>query len=405
MTTTDEVRAACLTPPAAGGIAIVQIVGKNIPDLLAPCLKSPRPLDLAHMDESQLRLCRLVDGNETIDDVVICVRRESDGVTVAELTMHGGPRIVQRVLLLLKRMGVRITEGKELLAVSWSTTHPLEQEILDALLQAKTRFAAAWIARMKHALPNAIDPIVRTIQAGDMAAARSDLETLLSRSRQARFLLEGIRVVLIGEPNTGKSTLANALAQREHAIVSDTPGTTRDWVEHPTAIEGVPVTLVDTAGIRETHDRIEQEAIHRTQDQIRSANVVMIVIDASALQAAPQNDRANRLLDHAASTQNVPDRLLVFNKSDCLTAAQKQGLLAQRGPDTLLVSAQTGNRLDTLRHRLIQSIGWTQGLNDKPAPFTDRQIDLCRQALSAMAATEPDLNAAIDRLHFLVGRA
>ena len=145
--TTDPVRAACLTPPGMGGIAVIQVVGSRAPALVASFVKAKHSIDLEQMDAGQVRLGRWVDGGQTIDDALITVRHSPAGEAVVDISLHGGPRIVQRALSMLKRAGARIVEPIELIDRSWLTANAVERELLPALLRAKTRAVASWLAR------------------------------------------------------------------------------------------------------------------------------------------------------------------------------------------------------------------------------------------------------------------
>jgi tRNA modification GTPase len=319
-----------------------------------------------------------------------------------DISLHGGPRIVERVLLLLKRLGVRVDSASEFLAVSWPAANAVQQEVLAALPRAKTRAAAAWLAQMTELLPATVEQIIHKIQARQTDGARAALEDLISQSDPARYLLEGIRVALIGEPNAGKSTLANALARREHAIVSDTPGTTRDWVEHPAAVCGVPVTFVDTAGIRRTHDPIERQAVLRAADQVKRADIVLYVIDASSAPTPADQQAIAGQFDAIRPHHRDAKPLVVLNKCDLPAHPQWQDDVNRHQTASVLISARTGQGLDALRRRLTQLIGWPGSLNGIPAPFSSRQLDACRRALSALGGHEPDCHRAADALHFFV---
>jgi len=449
------VLAACLTPPAVGGVAVVQVVGQAAPAIVAPFLRSRRGLDLQHLDRSELRLCRIVDGSETIDDALVSVWHDpgggesadnmpgpglaGGGEYVVDLSLHGGPRVVQRVLLLLKRAGARIVEPSELRSAGWPTAHAVEGDVLAALPRAPTRAVGIWLARMIDLLPTTVERIISDITAGSIEAARSALADLVQRGDQSRYLLDGVRVVLTGGPNTGKSTLANALAERERSIVSDTPGTTRDWVEHPAAVAGVPFTFVDTAGLRETDDPVEREAVRRARDQTASADVILQVMDASApptaadqqavaeylaAASAPPSTQERKAMHTGASpvarstppgralshfsplTSHLgcgrrPRRVFILNKSDRPLNARQASILRQVGPAGLLVSARTGAGLEGLRRRLVQGLDWFGHLEALPAPFTPRQIEACRDALSAVEPPRPDGIRAIRTLRIL----
>jgi tRNA modification GTPase len=206
---------------------------------------------------------------------------------------------------------------------------------------------------------------------------------------RAHYLLDGVRVVLVGRPNTGKSTLANRLAGRDLAIVSERPGTTRDWTEHPGAIAGVPFTFVDTAGIRSTTDPVEHEAIRRSRAQIAPASVVVRVIDGSQ----PPHDE-DRQATEQAKRSGVPLMLFAWNKADLGEHPGQRMLLQVVERRGVAISAATGDGVDDLRRKLVSLLGLDGWEASDTAPFTERQMGAYRSALSALEPGRPDADLA-----------
>jgi tRNA modification GTPase len=404
----DTPKAACLTPPAVGGVAVIQVVGRTAPAIVAPLLRSRHPLDLEDMDPGEIRLCRWVDSDQTIDDALVAVRPRSNGEFIIDISLHGGPRIVQRSLLMLKHAGAAIVEPRELLGVTWEASDPIETELLPLFLQARTRAVAAWLGEVVQRLPQAVRKVLDHLQSHEFELARAALESLCAAEQKARFLLNGVRVVLIGGPNVGKSTLANALAGRDQAIVSEMPGTTRDWVDHPGAISGVPCTFVDTAGLRDTLDPIEQEAMRRTHVQAATADLVLWVIDRSAPAPAPRDLTADWGADSAPMEpgRRPPPPLVVLNKCDLPPHPGFPDVLAW-GQKTAMVSvsARTGNGLDQLRAGLLDTLRLTGWRRNALAPLTPRQQDCCQTALSALGSEPRRPEHAIAALRSLLGQA
>jgi tRNA modification GTPase len=406
MTDIDTPKAACLTPPAVGGVAVIQVVGPTAPAVVARLLRSRHPLDLEHLDPGEIRLCRWVDGDQTIDDALVAVRRSDRGEFVIDISLHGGPRIVQRSLLMLKHAGAAIVEPRELLGITCQPSNAIEGELLPLFLRAQTRAVAAWLGEVIRQFPHTLQRVLDHLAAHELDPARTELESLCAAEEKARFLLSGVRAVLIGGPNTGKSTLANALAGREQAIVSDTPGTTRDWVDHPGAITGAPFTFVDTAGLRDTADPIEQEAIRRTYVQVGTADLVLQVLDRSA--PAPEDPTADR---HTAWPPVKPGHLspptvLVLNKCDLPPHPGFPNVSAwDRQKPMASVSAKTGEGLDRLRALLLQAVGLTNWRQDVVAPLTAQQKDRCQTALSVLKTKPPRPDHAMAALRSLLSPA
>lgn len=353
----EPLRAACLTASAAGGVAVIQVVGAGAGTALQALLRGRNCVDEFIPDT--LHLLKIADGCDIIDDVLVTTRRRGDGTLVTDLNLHGGPRIVQRVLMLLQRVGAEIVPAERLAPTAWRAASRLEQELLHLLARASTRAVARWIVRGTAAWQLELRAAVDSVRQGRLENARKRLESLHDRSERANLLIDGVRVAIVGLPNAGKSTLANALAEYDHAIVSDVPGTTRDWLELPGAIAGAPFVFVDTAGLRETSDAIESEAMSRGLDQVAKAGIVLLLHDASLPGEWP-------------ASGPVPD-VLAFNKTDLAPAPSSGGLA---------VSARTGAGLEELRRELLVQAGLVEW-EDRILPISTGLRESVRRCLSA----------------------
>jgi tRNA U34 5-carboxymethylaminomethyl modifying GTPase MnmE/TrmE len=412
--------AACLTPPGAGGIAVVEVIGREAPAVVNPLLTARRPIDVSTMDPGELRLCRIVDRvEEVLDDAVLAARRLPDGAVLIHISVHGGPRIVQRLLLALKAAGAVVVDAQAHAPLSRLVTNLLEAEAFELLATAKTRAVAAWLARVPAALAAEAERIDHLLAAGSVEAGRAALSELADRFNEALYLTHGIRIVLTGEPNSGKSTLANALAGAEHSVVSEAAGTTRDWVELPAALDGLPITLVDTAGIRHPLDALEQESIRRAHSQIATADVLVRVVDRSAppllsdaaglgrhdmTSGAPSlnsQTRAGCPPPQRPTVQEPPPReVWVWNKSDLpMNAAWTEA----QGPAGVHVSALTGEGLAELRRYLLGAAGMAGWANRPARPFTQRQHWLCLAGIAALDAGEVEAGLAYKLLKLEAG--
>ncbi len=372
-------RAACLTPAGAGGIAVVQVIGRRAADALRPHLQADRPIDLESLVPDRLRLCRIVEGEQVIDDAVVAARRDERGRLIVEVNLHGGPRVVQRVLLLLKQAGAQIVGGGDWPSILHAGRPVLEREAAEALLRVKTRAVAAWLARTVERLPAEVGAMLADLAAGRVDEVRARLADRCAAGQRARYLLDGVRVVLVGRPNTGKSTLANRLGGRDLALVSEQPGTTRDWTEHPGAIAGVPFTFVDTAGIRPTADPIEQEAIRRSHAQVAPADILVQVIDGSR----PPHDDDRQAIERARG-RDTPPLVFAWNKTDLGIHPEQTRFLEGVRKSGVTLSALTGEGLDALRVHLIAVLGLRNWPATEGAPFNDRQLTGYRDAEAAL---------------------
>ena len=208
---------------------------------------------------------------------------------------------------------------------------------------------------------------------------KADASTLLSTYNQAQKLFDPPRVALTGQPNVGKSSLANAITGHTQSVVADLPGTTRDWTVKLTDINGLPVHLIDTAGRRATSDLLERSAIARTDQQVQKADLVILLLEAGPNQT------------QQLQPQNNPNLLIVCNKCD---------LLKNFDPHEkyLHISAQTGYNLDRLKKTISSRLGFESFDPHRPLVFTDRQYKLLTKL-----TTDPDVNSAITTLNTLIG--
>ncbi|MET0518356.1 MAG: tRNA modification GTPase, partial [Burkholderiaceae bacterium] len=195
-----------------------------------------------------------------------------------------------------------------------------------------------------------IDFLQQADALGQLARLSARLDAVLARTRQGALLREGIKVVLAGQPNVGKSSLLNALAGAELAIVTPIPGTTRDKVSQTIQIEGVPLHISDTAGLRDTSDEVERIGVARSWDAIADADVVLFLHDLTRIGQADYEAEDRRIGARLAAIP--PERLLqVFNKAD----AAPDALLPE---GVLTLSARSGQGLAPLRRRLLEQVGW-----------------------------------------------
>ncbi|MGB6918071.1 MAG: GTPase, partial [Phycisphaerae bacterium] len=266
-----------LTPPGRGGIAVVRCLGPAAPETLAACFRPPgRAPDLPAVGRLAYGHFRDADGRP-LDEIILY--REAE--TVFEVNCHGGPAAVEAVCRRLADLGLEKVDPDRLLALEGAG--PIERDAERMLREARTPLAGRILLDQRNgALARAIERILKALAAGRSAEAGKELDALLERWWGCgRLLASPPRVAVAGPPNVGKSTLVNRLVGAERVITSATPGTTRDYVEADAAIEGLPVVLVDTAGLRETEEHIEREGVTRAHRQVAGAAVVVYLLDAA----------------------------------------------------------------------------------------------------------------------------
>ena len=338
----SDIIAAIATPPGEGGIGVVRISGAGAIELAERMFqrKSQKPLQ-----SHRVYLGTIVDpdAGEALDRALLIPFRAPHSYTgedVAELHCHGSPYLLRRVLALACRLGARHAEpGEFTLRAFLNGKLDLAQaeavaDLIRARSDAQLRSALALhegrLSKHVQQLSDALLGVIASVEAhidfseeiGELDPQTlapaiegliQQLDTLLQGARAGRILREGARVAIVGRPNVGKSSLLNALLGEERAIVTNIPGTTRDTIEESLQIGGVPIVVLDTAGLRESADVVEQIGIERARRAAEQADVILFVYDLSA----PDEEADRRLL------QSLPPetpKVLVGNKVDlCLS--------------------------------------------------------------------------------------
>jgi tRNA modification GTPase len=387
----DQPIAAIATAPGRGAVGIVRVSGASLASIIdAICGRALKPREATYLP------FRAGDGS-TIDQglaIHFPAPNSFTGEDVLELHAHGGTVVLQ---LLLARcleagaaMDLRVAEPGEFTERAFlnDKIDLAQAEAIADLIDASTEAAARSASRSLsgefsneiHALRDALIQLRMLVEATldfpeeeidflEQSNARGQLEALvqtlarvMQRARQGALLREGIKVVIAGQPNAGKSSLLNALAGAELAIVTPVPGTTRDVVSQTIQIEGVPLHVIDTAGLRESEDHVEKIGIERAWGQIESADAVLFLHDLTRAQlpeyVAGDAAIARTLAERLPATAPVID---VWNKADVARDRSPHPNPPPAGPgakNALHLSAKTGEGLDSLRHRLLEVAGW-----------------------------------------------
>ena len=403
--------AAIATPPGRGGVGVVRVSGTGIEALVdgvAGRVPPPRVATVATFRDAH--------GAPLDQGLVLYFPAPASytGEAVAEFHGHGGPSVLRLVLARCVELGARLAEpgeftqraflnGKLDLAQAESVA-----DLIDAATATAARAAARSLSgefsREVHALVDALIELrtyteatldfpeedIEFLRAGDvearLAAIRARLAHLLATARTGALLRDGLTIVLVGEPNVGKSSLLNALAREEAAIVTPIPGTTRDPVERVVEIAGIPLTVVDTAGLRATDDAVERIGIERTWAAVGRADLVVLIVDArAAADALPAGDRAI-----LAKLPAALPRVVVHNKADLAGAAPRvearsAGEATRRH---VWLCAKTGDGVPLLEREVLAAVG-ADGPTEDAFLARERHLAALREAelhLSAAAA-------------------
>jgi tRNA modification GTPase len=326
VTAPSVTRVACLTPPGRGAIATLGLHGPLAWDTVRQLFRTRSNAELPAVPQAgRFWLGRL--GEDIADEVVLAVK-QAKPTPWLEVDCHGGSEAIRLLLDLLRSRG--------LLACSWeeflrhTETDSLRAEAAIALASAPTvRTASILLDQYQEAFATAIGDIVASLDCGDTAAAIEKLDMLTRFAPLGRHLTSPWRVTVAGAPNVGKSSLVNALAGYQRSVVAPTPGTTRDVVTVALAVDGWPVELSDTAGLRSSTESLEKAGIQRAREAAAGADLCLWILDASAEPIWPD-----------ASAGAVR---LVVNKVDLPTAWD-----LNRAEEAVRVSAQTGDGLPEL---------------------------------------------------------
>jgi tRNA modification GTPase len=409
----DDTIVAIATPLGAGGLGVVRLSGSTSLRLAAGLFRGALSLDQAPSHTLHHGLLR--DGDEILDEAVAGVfraPRSYTGEDVVEFSCHGGPHLLRRVLESCLRKGARLADpgeftrraylnGKmdlaqseavaDLIAARSDAQRRLALETLRGGLSQRLRPAREKALNLLAHLEANLDFVEDEVPALSKKEIRTGLESLEAEVKaligppgRGRLWREGIRVAIVGRPNTGKSSLFNALLDRNRAIVADAPGTTRDTLEESSVWHGVPVTLVDTAGLRDTDDAVEREGAERARQSLEGADLAFLVVEAGS-DPRPE-DRA------AARETAARPTVLVMNKSDLASPATipqreirwKTDLGFVNAP-SVTVSARTGEGLDRLRRAALALAGNGQEPKEPGMVLNARQEQRLREVLNALA--------------------
>lgn len=405
MYTLDDTIAAIGTPLGQGGIGIVRISG---PKALAILEQVFRPARDGALTARRMTFGRVIDPHthEVLDEALAFYMPAPATYTrqnIAEIQGHGGPVSLQRILNLVLRHGTRLAEPGEftlrafingridltqaeavldLIEAQTEAGHRIAMDQLSGRLSDAVRCVRRQLLDVLAYLEASIDFTDDEVPPQDivdpLTTILDDIEHLLRDADQGIIYRQGVRAAIVGRPNVGKSSLLNALLQVERAIVTEIPGTTRDTVEETINLHGVPLVLIDTAGIAETENQIEQLGIMRSREALRQTDLALLVVDGSQ----PVEDDDHRI---AAQIGNRP-AMLVVNKVDLgPPAADVDELLP--GAPCVHVSALTGAGLDTLEKTLVDAVlsGRTTP-SDRPIVSNPRHKALLVQAAEHVQA-------------------
>lgn len=415
---TDTI-AAIATAPGRGGIGVVRVSGADLLDFsqaLTGLRPSPRQAVLTSFRDAL---------GDPIDQGILLyfsAPHSFTGEDVLELQGHGGPVVMQQLLARCVDLGARLAEPGEFTRRAYlnDKLDLAQAEAVADLIEAATAQAARSALRslsgeFSRQVDSLVDLLVdlrlrveadldfpdeedvdpvRQAETGErLTQVVAHLDRLRQRARQGSLLRSGMTIVLAGLPNVGKSSLLNRLAGEDRAIVTEVPGTTRDALRETIQVAGIPLHIIDTAGLRQTDDAVEKIGIERSWQEISRADVVLLVVDARA--GVTPADRAI-----AAQLPGRVERVVVENKCDL--AQQPEARFEAQGQVHLRLSARTGAGLHLLHDELLRVAGWTGHGEDAVMARERHLVALAEAAGHLDAATrclpQPELLAEELRL-------
>jgi tRNA modification GTPase len=401
----DDTIVAVSTPPGRGGIGVVRLAGPEARAIARPMLRLKHELDPGRAIFGEL--IEPTTG-ERIDEVVVTFFAKPHSYTtddIVEISAHGAPVVLRHAVELAVAAGARLAEPGEFTMRAFlnGRLDLTQAEAVRDLIESQTLYQATVAAQqLEGALSHRLQPLkqklielIAVLEAGiDFAeddvpvAAAADIQRRLAEIRQplaaldasfayGKVVQEGMTLAIVGRPNVGKSSLFNRLVERERAIVTATPGTTRDLVTETVSLSGIPVKLVDTAGIRAAYDEAESIGITKSYEALADADLVLVVMDLSQ----PANEEDARLVEMVGTRP----RIVVENKADL--ANRESRVVGHEQNGEVRTSAVTGEGMDELRRQILQHVAGDAGGQRESGFLTNvRHQGLVREAIAGLDA-------------------
>jgi tRNA modification GTPase len=399
----DDTIVAMATPPGRGGIGVVRLSGPAAREI-AGCM-----LRLKHeLGPGRAIYGELIEpaSGERIDEVVVtCFAKPHSYTTddVVEISAHGSPVVLRHIVELASTAGARLAEPGEFTMRAFlnGRIDLTQAEAVRDLIESQTLYQARVAGQqLEGALSRRLQPIKKTLveliavmEAGidfaeddvsvlpateiltRIAAVREPLEQLRASFAYGKIVHEGMSLAIVGRPNVGKSSLFNRLVERERAIVTATPGTTRDLVTETVALRGIPLKLIDTAGIRHSTDEAESIGIRKSREALSEADMVLVVLDCTC-DVSPEDKELLRACEHRRA-------LAVANKAD-LAGARSVDV---DGLKVFRTSALTGEGMDGLRQEILHQVAGGAGGEQETGFLTNiRHQRLVEESLHSLDA-------------------
>ena len=372
----DDTIAAIATAPGQGGIGIIRISG---PDSLKIANKIFSPFHKGEILDYPIRTLiygNILDGDTIIDEVLLAYMKGPNSYTaedVIEINCHGGFISVRKILELVLRSGARPAQAGEftkraflngridlsqaeavidIINAKTEESHNMAQSQLEGALSKKIRGLRDQITSILAQLEVAIDYPEEDIEfitykelVDQTIEVNDQMKKLYKTADTGKILREGLKTAILGKPNVGKSSLMNLILGEDRAIVTDIPGTTRDVIEEFVNIKGIPLKIVDTAGIRATDDLVEKIGVEKSREHMKLADLALVVLDSSR----PLDQEDIQILENIDQTKS----LVILNKTDLDCKMDIEGLKSYVDPENIInISALKGHGIDLIHDRI-----------------------------------------------------
>ncbi|NLM14087.1 MAG: tRNA uridine-5-carboxymethylaminomethyl(34) synthesis GTPase MnmE [Epulopiscium sp.] len=374
----EDTIAAISTPPGTGGIGIIRLSGKDVFSIINPIFKGKKNQDLSKVRSHSIHYGHIIDKemDKVIDEVLVMVMKAPNTYTkedIIEINCHGGIVSVRKVLEQVLKMGARLAEPGEFTKRAFLNGRiDLSQaEAVIDIIEAKTDMSLSTAmdqleGSLSHKIGELREELIEMMAHIEAAIdypeydieelgydlvrkriedIRAKIQRLLDTADSGKILREGVKTAIVGKPNVGKSSLLNALLREQRAIVTNIPGTTRDVLEEYINISGIPFKLIDTAGIRETEDVVEQIGVNRSKDIIESADLIIMLLDLST--SLTEEDR------YIMNLIENKKKLVLLNKTDLPLKLDKQEIYNRFSQNEILeISAKNKKDIERIEETL-----------------------------------------------------
>ncbi|OCA98787.1 tRNA uridine-5-carboxymethylaminomethyl(34) synthesis GTPase MnmE [Clostridium beijerinckii] len=414
---------AIATPIGEGGVSIIRISGENVLKIASKIFTPRNKYDIESMKTYTMKYGNIVDlenKKEIIDEVILSYMkapRSYTGENVVEINCHGGVISTNSVLDQVIKAGARLAEPGEFTkraflngridlsqaeAVMDIITAKTELSMKAAMIQSKGALSKE-INELRGYLLNVLalieyavdfteddedivdDNLILQIKDG-IENTNSKIETLLSNADAGKIVRDGLNIVIVGKPNVGKSSLLNALLRENRAIVTDVPGTTRDIIEEYINLDGIPVKITDTAGIRDTEDVVEKIGVEKSKEKIEEADLIILMLDASRY----MDEEDSRIINKIKNRKYI----VLLNKMDLKDIKIQEEILKNLS-NIINISAKTGQGIDILKDE-VKKLFFNGEISSESLIISNarhkqalyKSLENCKMALDKINANE-----------------